>query len=168
MRNQSISILQTPSSVPRFSASFRSCLQLYAPSCSSDVPERNQTTRDLPGVCLNRVRFAPQSSPRSKAVSHRNAEKIPSIRQSLDTQTVPIQHRIFQRNPGHVTSQSKHLIAALQNILSKLELTELPGRDEKSFAELKRILRQRIQDLQNRAAIPALIAKPAKTTNNAD
>src|SRR5579862_4709856 len=43
MRNQSISILQTPSSVPRFSASFRSCLQLYAPSCNSDVPERNQT-----------------------------------------------------------------------------------------------------------------------------
>ena len=69
---------------------------------------------------------------------------------------------------GHVTSQSKHLIAALQNILSKLELTESPGRDEKSFAELKRILRQRVQDLQNRAAIPALIAKPAKTTNNAD
>jgi hypothetical protein len=55
---------------------------------------------DLPGLCLNRVRFAPQSSPRSKAVSRPNAERIPWIRQSLDTQTVPIQHRISQRNPG--------------------------------------------------------------------
>ena len=69
---------------------------------------------------------------------------------------------------GHLTSQSKHLIAALQNILSRLELTEAPGRDEKSFAELKRILNQRIQDLQNCAALPACIAKPAKTANDAD
>jgi len=67
-----------------------------------------------------------------------------------------------------VTSQSKHLIAALQNILSKLELTEAPGHDEKSFAGLKRVLNQSIQDLQNCAAIPPCIAQPAKTANNAD
>jgi hypothetical protein len=66
-----------------------------------------------------------------------------------------------------VTSQSKHLIAALQNILSKLELTEAPGREEKSFADLKRILKQRIQDLENCAAIPSHIAR-AKTANDAD
>jgi hypothetical protein len=67
-----------------------------------------------------------------------------------------------------VTSESQHLVAALKKILSKLELTEGPGRDERSFAELKRILNQRIQDLQTCAVIPPFIAKPAKTANNAD
>jgi hypothetical protein len=74
----------------------------------------------------------------------------------------------FREIRSHVTAEPKHLIAALQNILSKLELTEAPGRDEKSFAELKRILNQRIQDLKNCAALPPCIAKPAKTANNVD
>jgi hypothetical protein len=53
-----------------------------------------------------------------------------------------------------VTSESKNLIASLHNILSKLELTQAPGRDEDSFAELKRILNQRIRDLESCASIP--------------
>jgi len=124
--------------------------------------------RDLPGVCLNRVRFAhnPRHDRKQFPVemqkeSHGSANLwIPTMcRSSIES---------FREIRGHVTSQSKHLIAALQNILSKLELTEAPGHDEKSFAGLKRVLNQSIQDLQNCAAIPPCIAQPAKTANNAD
>ena len=61
-----------------------------------------------------------------------------------------------------MTSESRHLVAALHNLLGKLELTERPGGDEESFAELRRILKQRIQDLENCAAIRS----PAATTAN--
>jgi len=67
-----------------------------------------------------------------------------------------------------VTSESRHLIAALHNILNNLELTETRGRDEKSAAELKRILEQRIQDLEDCAAIPTRAARTAKAANNSD
>ena len=121
--------------------------------------------RDLPGVCLNRVRFARHDRKQFPVEMHKESRGsanlwIPKLcRSSIES---------FREIRSHVTSQSKHLIAALQNILSKLELTEAPGCDEKSFAELKRILNQRIQDLQNCAAIPPCIAPPAKTANNAD
>lgn len=61
----------------------------------------------------------------------------------------------------YVTSGSRHLIAALHNILSNLELTEVLGRDQESFADLNRILRQRIQVLENGAPIPSPAPKPA-------
>jgi hypothetical protein len=64
-----------------------------------------------------------------------------------------------------VTSESKHLIAALHNILTKLELTEAPGRNDESFAELKRILKQRIQELEDSASITATTAGGVKTAD---
>jgi hypothetical protein len=67
---------------------------------------------------------------------------------------------------SYVTPESRHLIAAIHNILSKLELSDGRGRDEESFAELKRILKQRIQDLENCAAIPSRAARTAKVANN--
>lgn len=51
-----------------------------------------------------------------------------------------------------MTSESEHLIAALHNTLSELELTKAPGRDEESFAQLKHILEQRMLDLENPTA----------------
>lgn len=65
----------------------------------------------------------------------------------------------------YVTSESNHLITALRKILSKLELTEVDGRDQEPFAELKRILTQRIQVLENCTAIPS---PSATTANNSD
>ena len=67
-----------------------------------------------------------------------------------------------------MTSESRHLIAALHNTLSELELTAGPGRDEKSFADLKRILKQRIQDLEDCGAVPARAARTAKAANISD
>jgi hypothetical protein len=51
-----------------------------------------------------------------------------------------------------VTPETRNLIAALRNILSKLERKASPGRDEEAFAELKRILNQRIHELENCAS----------------
>jgi hypothetical protein len=65
-----------------------------------------------------------------------------------------------------VTAESRHLVAAFHNLLSKLELTDAPGRDQKSYAELKRILNRRIQDLENCTAIPFRRARGAKGANN--
>jgi hypothetical protein len=48
-----------------------------------------------------------------------------------------------------VTSNSRNLIAAFRNILSKLERKSPAGRDEEAFAELKRIMNHRIDDLEN-------------------
>ena len=62
-------------------------------------------------------------------------------------------------------TEFKHLIAALRNILSKLELTEAPGRDEKSFTELKRILKRRIQELEKCGTIPPRVARYAKSAD---
>jgi hypothetical protein len=64
-----------------------------------------------------------------------------------------------------VTSESKHLIAALHNILIKLELTDAPGRDEESFAQLKRIIKQRIQDLENPAPITSRTPRGVKAAD---
>jgi len=61
-----------------------------------------------------------------------------------------------------VKSQSKHLIAALESIVTTLELPEAASRDSKSSAELKRILNQRIHDLQDSDVNPPYIAKPAE------
>jgi hypothetical protein len=52
-----------------------------------------------------------------------------------------------------VTLESKNLIVALRNLLKGLETTAAPGDDEKAFAELKRILNQRIKDLENEARV---------------
>jgi hypothetical protein len=67
-----------------------------------------------------------------------------------------------------VTSKSRHLIAELHNILSNLELTGGPGPDGESVAELKRILKQRIQDLQNCASSASSIPRLAKAANISD
>lgn len=65
-------------------------------------------------------------------------------------------------------SDTKRLIAALPTILSELELTEVLGRNEESFAELKRILKQRIHDLEECAAIPISDATTAKAASESD
>lgn len=62
-------------------------------------------------------------------------------------------------------SESKHLIAALHNILTGLELTEAPGRDKETFAQLKRIINQRIQDLENSASITSSIPENVKAAD---
>ncbi|HTW62813.1 MAG TPA: hypothetical protein VMD55_13485 [Terracidiphilus sp.] len=67
-----------------------------------------------------------------------------------------------------MTLKSRNLIAALHDILSKLELMESSGRDEEAFAELKRIVNQRIQDLQNPASIPSIIPGLKRPNTNAD
>jgi hypothetical protein len=68
----------------------------------------------------------------------------------------------------YVTSESRHLIAALHNVLSKLEFTEVPGPDDESFAELKRILKQRIQDLENCTSSASSISTLAKAAKISD
>ena len=68
----------------------------------------------------------------------------------------------------YVTSESRHLINALHTILSNLELADPGGRNEESAAELKPILKRRIQDLENCAAIPLRVPRAAKVTNNSD
>ena len=114
------------------------------------------------------IRSGLQMLPRSKAVPSSKCETNSVTPSNLDTHQGQSSIERFREIQAYVTSQSKHLIAACQDIFSKLESTEAPGYDEKSFAELKRILTQRIQDLQNCGAIPPCIAKPAKTANNAD
>ena len=79
----------------------------------------------------------------------------------------PIPHPTTLEIRPYVTSESRHLIAALHNILSNLELTEVPGRDGESGTELKRILEQRIQDLEE-CAIPSSAARTVKAANNCD
>lgn len=49
-----------------------------------------------------------------------------------------------------------------------LELPHAPGCDEESTADLKRILRQRIQDLEIFAAIPPRLAITAKNPKALD
>lgn len=48
-----------------------------------------------------------------------------------------------------MTLETENLIAALRDILDNLEVTASPGRDETDFADLKRILLQRIENLEN-------------------
>ncbi len=64
-----------------------------------------------------------------------------------------------------MTPESRHLVSALHKILTKLELTEVSGRDQESVAELRRILNNRILDLENYAAIPSPAAKPASNSD---
>lgn len=49
----------------------------------------------------------------------------------------------------YVIHSTKHLIVALRNVLLKLEVTVPPDTDRESFAELKQILNQRIDELEN-------------------
>jgi hypothetical protein len=67
-----------------------------------------------------------------------------------------------------VISDSKHLISALHTVLSELEPREGPGRNEESLAELKRILNQRIQDLEDCEAVSLKDAKTEKASSNSD
>jgi hypothetical protein len=60
------------------------------------------------------------------------------------------------------------LTDALHTILSNLELTDARGRDEESAAELKLILKRRIQEVENCAAIPPRAPRAAKVANNSD
>ena len=58
----------------------------------------------------------------------------------------------------------KHLIVALRNILLKLELTVPPDTNQASFAQLKRILNQRIAQLEERhATVTAALPTPKPT-----
>jgi hypothetical protein len=66
-----------------------------------------------------------------------------------------------------VTLESKNLIVALRNLLKGLETTAAPGDDEKAFAELKRILNQRIDDLEDEARVSPL-PLPTVTIRNID
>jgi len=79
----------------------------------------------------------------------------------------PIPHLTTLEIRPYVTSESRHLIAALHNILSNLELTEIPGGDGESGIELKRILEQRIQELEE-CTIPSCAARTVKAPNNCE
>ncbi len=72
-----------------------------------------------------------------------------------------MRHLTMEEIRFYVTPESRHLVSALHKILSKLELTEVSGRDQESVAELQRILKQRIQDLENCAAIPSRMSRAA-------
>jgi hypothetical protein len=65
-----------------------------------------------------------------------------------------------QRNPVYVTQAPKHLISALRNTLQELEMTVSPDTNQVIFAELKRILNQRIAELEMCA-----VALPRRPTN---
>ena len=65
-----------------------------------------------------------------------------------------------------MTLESENLIAALQNVLSELELAPSPDRDEESFIELKRILAQRIQDLESHASTLPTVPCAQETTGH--
>jgi len=65
-------------------------------------------------------------------------------------------------------TECKRLIAALQDILGKLELMEAANRNEGSIAEIKRILDQRIQDLEKCASISAGKPGAAKAANRSE
>jgi hypothetical protein len=64
-----------------------------------------------------------------------------------------IVHLIRSEIRLQVTPETKTHIAALQNMLSKLESKAIPGRDEEAFAELKRILNNRIEELESCGSI---------------
>jgi hypothetical protein len=68
-----------------------------------------------------------------------------------------------------VTPETRNLITALHNILSKLELMTAPGCDEEAFVELKHVLNQRIEYLrtENCPSIPTN-PLPVKTISSAD
>jgi hypothetical protein len=58
-------------------------------------------------------------------------------------------HRTKDRNPAYVIRAPKHLIIALRQTLQQLETTVPHDADQANFAELKRILNQRITDLEH-------------------
>ena len=98
--NQSISILQIPSSVTGFSVSFRSCLQLYAHFRNSDVRLKVPTDTD-PCLRLSRlmIRSGLQVPPRSKAVPSSKCLTNPVNPSNSGCPLGPIQHRTFRGNP---------------------------------------------------------------------
>lgn len=59
-----------------------------------------------------------------------------------------------------MTPETENLIAALRDILNNLEMTASPGRDEVAFADLKRILLQRIETLENCPSLTPLSYSP--------
>ena len=66
----------------------------------------------------------------------------------------------------YVTQEIRNNIAALRNILNKLESKAVPGPDEEAFSDLKRILNHRIDQLEHSA--PVAIPDPIKTAGDAD
>jgi hypothetical protein len=52
-----------------------------------------------------------------------------------------------------VTSENENRIAALRDVITDLEKTPSPDRDEKAFDDLKRILLHRIENLENGASL---------------
>jgi hypothetical protein len=57
-------------------------------------------------------------------------------------------HRTEDRNPVYVIRAPKHLIISLRQTLHQLETTVPHDADQANLAELKRILNQRIADLE--------------------
>jgi hypothetical protein len=66
-----------------------------------------------------------------------------------------------------VTPENRNHITALRNMLSKLESKAIPGRDEEAFTELKRILNNRIDELESRGSI-APFRHPIENARDAD
>jgi hypothetical protein len=65
-------------------------------------------------------------------------------------------HRTVEGKPVYVIRARKHVIAALRNTLQELEKTVPPNTNQASFSELKRILRERIADLEAGKAVDSL------------
>ena len=70
-------------------------------------------------------------------------------------------------NRPYVTLQPKNLVTALRNLLSELDVAAFSFQDEQAFAELKRILNQRIGDLESFAPA-APVPDSVKTPGTAD
>ena len=74
--------------------------------------------------------------------------------------------RMHASNRSYVPHSPKHLILALRTTLKQLESTFPANADRVNFAELKRILNQRITELEEcaearLASLPLLKPKPA-------
>jgi hypothetical protein len=59
-----------------------------------------------------------------------------------------VEHQTGHRNPEYVNRAPQNLITALRQTLQQLEATVPDSADQLMFAELKRILNQRISDLE--------------------
>lgn len=120
---------------------------------SQDSPCRfNHAYHSTLIFCGQRSSLKIETRPSSRAKSTR-VKRNPSNSDSPPPPDNPIAHcciPLYVEIRSYVIPEPKHLIAALQKILSELELADAPaGRDEESSSNLKRILKQRIQDLEN-------------------
>jgi ABC-type transporter Mla subunit MlaD len=88
---------------------------------------------------------SPVSTPRPTVLCSSQSSQIP---QTIRPPFSNVKHQTGNRNPEYVNRATHHLITALRQTLQQLEATVPDSADQLVFAELKRILNQRISDLE--------------------